>query len=132
VCASLGDTELVDELTTALTLYTGQLIVAGPGFGCLGAADRYLAMLAATGGRLADAEQHFEAALALEQSVGSAPLATRTLLSQARALLASGDADDVRRATHLLDTAAHTARRLGMARLTQEIETLRSVRPGSE
>jgi class 3 adenylate cyclase len=132
VCARMGDTELVDELTAALAPYTGQLIVAGSGSGCFGAADRYLAMLAATGGRPVDAERHFEAALALEQSVGSAPLATRTLVSHARALLTSGDTDDVRRATHLLDTAADTARRLGMARVTQQIKTLRSVRPGSD
>jgi class 3 adenylate cyclase/tetratricopeptide (TPR) repeat protein len=128
-CARLGDTEAVDELTTALAPYTGQLIVVGTGFGCLGAADRYLAMLAATGGRLAEAEPLFKEALTLEQSVGSAPLVTRTRVAHARALAGSGHADDVRRATRLLDAAAHTAQRLGMAGVVHEIETLRRGRP---
>lgn len=125
----MGDTHLLDQLATALAPYTGQLIVAGWGFGCLGATDRYLAMLAAAGGRLSDAERYFESALVLEQSVDSAPLATRTRVSHARALLTSGVADDVRRATQQLETAAITARRLGMASVLQEIETLRITGP---
>jgi hypothetical protein len=127
VCARLGDTGAVTELTTALAPYTGQLIIVGTGFGCLGAADRYLGMLAAVGGQHGEgeAERLFETALALEQSVGSTPLASRTRVAQARALLRSGDADDVRRATQLLDAAAQTAERLGMAGLMHEIDTLR-------
>jgi DNA-binding SARP family transcriptional activator len=127
VCVRLGDTGAVTELTTALAPYTGQLIVVGTGFGCLGAADRYLGMLAAVGGQHGEgeAERLFETALALEQSVGSTPLASRTRVAQARALLRSGDADDVRRATQLLDAAAQTAERLGMAGLMHEIDTLR-------
>jgi DNA-binding SARP family transcriptional activator len=132
VCARLGDTEHVDELATALAPYTGQLIVSGWGTVCLGAGDRYLAMLAATGGRLAKAEPLFEAALALEQSVGSAPFATRTRLAHARALVKSGDAAAVRRAAPLLDTAAHTAQQLGMAGLMREVVTLRNARPGRD
>jgi hypothetical protein len=127
LCARLGDTGAVAELTTALAPYTGQLIVVGTGFGCLGAADRYLGMLAAADGQRGDAEagRLFEAALALEQSVGSAPLTGRTRVAHARALLRSGDADHARRATQLLDGAAHTAERLGMAGLMHEIDSLR-------
>jgi hypothetical protein len=132
VCARLGDTEHVDELTTALAPYTGQLIVSSWGTACLGAADRYLGMLAATGGRLAEAEPLFEAGLTLEQSVGSAPLAARTRVAYARALVRLGDAAAVRRAAPLLDAAGHTAQRLGMAGLTREIESLRQMRPGSD
>jgi tetratricopeptide (TPR) repeat protein len=129
VCARLGDTEAVPELTTALAPYTGQLIVVATGSGCLGAADRYLGMVAAAGGQLAEAERLFEAALALEQSVGSAPLAGRTRVAHAHALLRYGDAGDVRRATELLKTAAETANRLGMVGLVHEIDTLRRERP---
>jgi hypothetical protein len=86
-------------------------------------------MLAATCGRLAEAEPLFTAALTLEQSVGSAPLVTRTRVAHARALVRSGRADDVRRATRLLDDAAHTAQQLGMAGVVHEIETLRRGRP---
>jgi DNA-binding SARP family transcriptional activator/class 3 adenylate cyclase len=124
VCARLGDSQQVDELTTALVPYTGQLIVVTWGVACIGAADRYLAMVTATGGRLAEAEQHFEAALDLEQSVGSAPLAARTRVAHARALLTSGDVDAARRAPPLLDEAAHTAQRLGMSGLMRDINRL--------
>jgi hypothetical protein len=129
VCARLGDTEAVAELITALAPYTGQLIVVGTGSGCLGAADRYLGMFAPSGGQLAEAERLFEAALALEQSLGSAPLASRTRVARARGLLCSGDANDVRRASQLLKTAAETANRLGMAGLVHEIDILKQERP---
>jgi hypothetical protein len=132
VCAGLGDTRAVDELTTALSPYTGQLIVVGTGSGCLGAADRYRGMVAATGGQLADAERLFETALALEESIGSAPLASRTRVAHARALLRSGQAHLVRQAMQLLDAAANTAQRLGMAGLMHEIDSLRGTGPHSD
>lgn len=132
VCARLGDAEHIDELTTALAPYMGQLLVSGWGTTCLGAADRYLAMLAALGGRLAEAEQLFEAALALEQSIGAEPHATRTRVAHARALLTLGTAIDTPRATALLDAAAHSAHQLGMAGVVHEIETLRNERSGNE
>jgi DNA-binding SARP family transcriptional activator len=132
VCARLDDTRHVDELTTALVPYTGQLIVVTWGVACLGAADRYVAMLDAVGGRLAQAERRFEAALDLEESVGSAPLAARTRVSHARALLGAGDASAVRRAMQLLDGAAHTARRLGMAGLMRDVAALREAGPGRD
>jgi DNA-binding SARP family transcriptional activator len=129
VCARLGDTKAIAELATALAPYTGQLIVIGTGSGCLGAADRYLGMLAAAGGQPIQAEARFNAALALEESVGSEPLASRTCVAHARALVRSGDANEVRRTTQLLDRAAHVAARLGMAGLMHEIDILRRERP---
>jgi tetratricopeptide (TPR) repeat protein len=132
VCARLSDTDAVAEFTTALAPYTGQLIVIGTGSGCLGAADRYLGMLAAAAGQLAEAERLFEAALALEGSVGSAPLASRTRVAHARALQRSGHPDHVRRATPLLDAAATAAHRLGMTGLLDEIDSLRGARPRSD
>jgi DNA-binding SARP family transcriptional activator len=127
----LGDTQHTQDLRTALAPYTGQLIVAGLGLLCLGAADRYLAMLAAASGRQADAERLFDAALALEESVGSAPLASRTRVAHARALLRSGNADQVREASDLLETATETANHLGMVGLVHEIDTLKNEqRPG--
>jgi tetratricopeptide (TPR) repeat protein len=125
VCTHLGATQHVEELTAALAPYSGQLLVVSWGVACMGAADRYLAMLAATAGRLEEAERSFEAALALEQSVSSAPLAARTRVAHARALLRLGAKGDAGRAARLLDTAASTAQRLGMAGLMRDIEALR-------
>jgi DNA-binding SARP family transcriptional activator/class 3 adenylate cyclase/tetratricopeptide (TPR) repeat protein len=129
VCARLGATQHVDELTAALEPYSGQLLVVSWGVACIGAADRYLAMLAATAGQLAEAERRFEGALALEQSVSSAPLAARTRVSHARALLDLGDRDDARRAAQQLDAATHTAQRLAMWGLLRDIEVLRGAGP---
>jgi hypothetical protein len=99
------------------------------GVACVGAADRYLAMLAAASGRLAEAVRGFEAALALEQSVLAAPLAARTRVSHAGALLGLGDQKDGRRAAQQLDAAAHTANGLGMRGLMRDIEALRGAEP---
>ena len=126
VSARLGDTEGVAELTTALAPYTGQLIVLGTGSGCLGAADRYIGMMVGAGGQLAEAERLFESALALEESVGSAPLISRTRVAHARALQRSGQPDHLRRATPLLDAAAAAAQRFGMAGVLHEIDSLRA------
>jgi DNA-binding SARP family transcriptional activator/tetratricopeptide (TPR) repeat protein len=131
VSTRLGETQHTQDLSTALTPYTGQLIVVGWGTVCLGAADRYLAMLAAAGDRPAEAEWLFESALTLEQSIGAEPLATRTRVAHARALQTSGIETDARRPRELLDAAAHTAHQLGMAGVLQEIETLRSTKPNS-
>jgi DNA-binding SARP family transcriptional activator/class 3 adenylate cyclase len=125
ICTHLGATQHVEELTRALAPYSGQLLVVSWGVACMGAADRYLAMLAATAGRLDQAERYFETALALEQSVSSAPLAARTRTAHARALLRSGDNADASRAVRLLDTAGSTAQRLGMAGLMRDVEALR-------
>jgi hypothetical protein len=86
-------------------------------------------MLAAASGRLAEAERGFEAALALEQSVHAAPLAARTRVSHARALLSLGDQKDGRRAAQQLDAAAHTADGLGMRGLMRDIQALRGAEP---
>jgi DNA-binding SARP family transcriptional activator/tetratricopeptide (TPR) repeat protein len=127
VCLRLGDTRRVPTLERALEPYSGQLLVVGLGAACLGAADRYLGMLAAADGRRADSEMHLNAALQFERSVGSAPLVARTHIARAQALLQSGEANDEAVATCLLRTAAGTARTLSMNGLTREIDTL--VRP---
>ena len=48
------------------------------GYLCVGAADRFLGMLAHTLGRLDDAAAHYTTALELEQRLKAAPLTART------------------------------------------------------
>jgi hypothetical protein len=80
------------------------------GVACVGAADRYLAMLAAASGRLAEAERGFEAALALEQSV----LAARWRLGRAFPTRAHSWAWEIRR----MVAAPHSSSTPRLTRLT--------------
>src|SRR5262245_66624314 len=89
-------------------------------------------MLAAARGQLAEAEPLFEAAVALEESVGSLPQASRTRVAHARSLLRSGHSAHVRRATPMLDDAATAATRLGMTALLHEIDSLQGAQPRSQ
>jgi len=59
-------------------------VVVASAVAAIGAADRYLGMLAALRGDDAEAAERYDAALALETATGSRPLMTRTKLWRAR------------------------------------------------
>ena len=111
--AELDDTAAAAELLPLLVPYSGQLQVTAWGVHCLGAMDRFIAMSEALLGRSDEAEAHFAAALALEESVGGAALLTRTRLWWARALMARDGPGDRARAIALADEAARSATALG-------------------
>ena len=77
-CTVLADQERAAALHDLLSPHSGHLVVAGVGVICVGAADRFLAMLETTMHRWREAEGHFEAALALEHRVNSAPFVAHT------------------------------------------------------
>ena len=85
--------------------------------GSVGAVDRYLGMLAATLGRDADAERHFEAGIAVNEKLGAVPFAAHTQADLAALLRRRGAPGDVERAAGLERSALQTARRLGMVAL---------------
>jgi tetratricopeptide (TPR) repeat protein len=124
VCAHLGDAERAIQLYDLFSPHSGQLAVAGIGIACLGAVDRFLGMLAATNGDWEKAEAHYDAALALESRIESAPLLARTRTWYARMLLARHDAGDEQRARALLSTARATAESLGMAGVVSECHAM--------
>ena len=84
---------------------------------CTGAVDRYLGMLETVLGDWEAAEHHFEAALALEERIESAPLVTRTKYWHGSMLL---DRGDVERGRALLKTASDASGQLGMTRLAAQ------------
>ncbi|HUQ39313.1 MAG TPA: BREX system ATP-binding domain-containing protein [Acidimicrobiales bacterium] len=90
--------------------HAGRLVVSAGGAICLGAADRYLGMLAMTSGRPDEAAEHFRRAIALESRVASPPNLARTRLWYGRLLAA----DDPIAARPLLQDASATAADLGM------------------
>ena len=90
------------------------LVVYAGGSHSSGAVDRYLGMLEGVLGRFADAEAHFDSAIALEERVGAPPLLARTGYWYGRMLLAREHQSDRARASGLLRAAFETAEALGM------------------
>ena len=70
------------------------------------------------------AEEHFEAALAIDERLHAWPWLAHTHHEFAVALLARGTHSDRVRATNLLAAAAEAAQRLGMTSLQQKIRSL--------
>jgi class 3 adenylate cyclase len=126
LCAQLQATEHASRVTAHLRPYGGYVVLMG-GHLCVGAADRFLGMLAQTLGRADDAVAHYAAALELEQRLKAAPLAARTQYWFARALRARGAATDERRAAEQLEVALATSRELGMAGLEGDVRQLLAV-----
>jgi DNA-binding CsgD family transcriptional regulator/tetratricopeptide (TPR) repeat protein len=121
-CAAVGDEELAALLRPELEPYAGTVVVIGYGVACYGAADRYLAMLAATLGDWEIAEAHFEAALELNRRMGATTWLAHTAYEYGRMLHARGRAEDASRATSMLTDAAALAERIGMPALLARIE----------
>jgi hypothetical protein len=125
VCAALGDIEAARALHTPMLGYHGQLIVHSWGVACLGAADRYLGMLEATVGAYNEAEEHYAAALTLEQLATAASQTARTRLWWARLLRKLGPSrTNLARAATLLADARREASSLGLAQVLTELRSL--------
>jgi tetratricopeptide (TPR) repeat protein len=109
--ALVGDTDAAAALYRKLLPWNA-LNVADVAEGCRGAVSRYLGLLAATLGRWADANDHFEHALAMNERMGFRPWLARTQDDFARMLRLHGDDD---RAAALEAAARATYEELGAA-----------------
>jgi hypothetical protein len=108
-------------LRRLLTPYAGLLAAMVTGTHVVCAIDRLLGGLAALEGEHDEADRFFAAALALEESVQSPPLAARTRHWWARAMVRRGDAS---RAEPLIRDALETANALGMVHLVVQLNEL--------
>ncbi|HXH13179.1 MAG TPA: AAA family ATPase [Alphaproteobacteria bacterium] len=124
VCVALGDVHRAAILYQLLQPYAGYTIVAGPTVACYGAAERYLGMLAAAMRRWAEAQRHFEAALAMNARMEAKPWLAHTQYHYAKMLLARGQPDDCQQAAALLEAAITTGQELGMRALEQRVTAL--------
>jgi tetratricopeptide (TPR) repeat protein len=126
VCARLGDATRAELLYEQLLPYRDNMILAPVATVCCGAAARYLGMLAGAMGNWTAMEEHFEAALLLDERMHAWPWLAHTQHEFAALLLRRGRADDQAQANALLAAAAETAERLGMPALQQQISALRN------
>ncbi len=88
----------------------------------VGSIDRALGLLALTIGRVGEAVEHLEIALATNERIGARPWAAHTRLDLAKALRRRNDYGDAARAEHELEHALAMSRELGQIALQQRIE----------
>jgi len=113
------------ELYPLLLPYAGQNIVLGASSqACLGSADRYLGLLAATLGDGDAAERHYLAAIALNERMGARPVVACTQHEYARLLQYRSQPGDRARARLLIEQARATSLVCGMTQLLDWIERL--------
>ncbi len=120
-CARLKDLPRAEMVYERLLPYRDLAIVVPATTLCCGAAARYLGLLAATLERWELAEEHFEAALVVNERLRAAPFLAHTQAEYADALLARGRDGDLGRAKELRAAATTTAERLGMAALLRRL-----------
>lgn len=131
VATFLGDTPRATTLYELLFPYQELNVMASAGL-CLGAAGRYLGILAGAMARWDEACGHYECALELNDRMGARPWLAHTQHDYACALLARDRPGDAGRAAQLLDRAADLARELGMTTLLAKVESEAGTRPGTE
>jgi hypothetical protein len=126
VTASVDAREHAAPIYEALAPHTGHLLSVLLGLSCIGAADRYLGMLATLLERWDEAEAHFARAYDVEAAVHGRALLPRTRYWHARLLLTRRQPGDPEAARALLDTASLESEQLGMRRLHAQCVTLAS------
>ena len=98
IAAELGDLEMAGPLDEALRPYAGRLAVAGRVAAFRGSVSYELGLLALTGGRVEQAVEDLDAAVAQHQRIGAVPCLVRSLLALGRALDARDRGGDRTRA----------------------------------
>jgi len=121
VCTRLGDADRAEDLYKLMLPYRDLTVVVPSATICCGAISRYLGMLASITGDLSTSEQHFEAALDLDERLRAWPWLAHTKYEFARMLSDRNRAGDRDRAETLFAEAAASAERFGMASLQSKI-----------
>ncbi|MEA2474857.1 MAG: eukaryotic-like serine/threonine-protein kinase [Thermoleophilaceae bacterium] len=130
VCLSLTAVRLGERMiaTTAyeqMLPYADRNVVVGGGWSCEGSASLYLGYLAAFLQRFEAAEQHFRAALQMNESIGARPFVAETQVALAELIAERDGSAGERRATELADAGLEAARDIGMAGLVERAFSLK-------
>jgi hypothetical protein len=112
--ADLGDRDVAATLHGLLEPHAGLFALIARGAGCYCSTERYLGRLAATLGRLDEAEARLRRAVAIDEAAGASVYAAAARLWLGRVLAERGDA---RRAREVLTEAGGRAEALGMPAL---------------
>ena len=121
VCAYLGDASRAALLYRLLRPHAGSNLLADLSGPCLGSADRLLGKLAAVLEQWHVAQQHFEAALAMDGHTGARVWLAHSRYGYALMLQRRGHAADLALARGLLDQALTESMALGMNALIPRI-----------
>jgi len=124
VCAFLKDEVRAARLYELLLPYARCAIVLGTPAVCVGSGARFLGLLSSVRSRWAEAEAHFQEAIAFNERLGARPALVRTRCDFAAALLRRRRGDDVDRAAALAERALHEARQMGMRVVVENAEAL--------
>jgi tetratricopeptide (TPR) repeat protein len=119
-CHRLQDADRARELRELLRHLEGQFVVAAAAVFSLGAASRFLALLAECEGDLDEAVRLYEDALAGNERLRAWPSLAFTQLEYARMLLTRGREDDRSKALGLLERARAAAETMGMASVADQ------------
>jgi hypothetical protein len=121
--ALLGDTDSASVLYRLLVPWA-TLNVADVGEGIRGSVSRYLGILATMRKSWVEAEQHFEAAIAMNERMGARPWLAHTHSDFARMMVARDEPRDRRRALEVAARALEAYRSLGMDSFAAEAARL--------
>ena len=111
--ALIGDEKRAAQAYEALLPYEGLVIVVARAAGCNGPVDRVLGLLAATLGRMDDAERHLGNGVEIATRMGDRPGMAVCGLALAEMLLLRDQANDRELAQEMLSTVLGTAREMG-------------------
>ena len=118
VCARLGLRDRCEELYELVAPYAGQMAICGSVI--MGSFDWALGTLALALERYDQAEVHFTAGAELEERLGAPLFLARSRVGRARALIARGQLEDLKRAEQMLEQAEEAAERLSGGLVTRE------------
>ena len=124
VCAFLDDTKRAAILYQHLLPYAKLNIVAGFMVICLGAAARFLGILATLLKHWEEAEAHFKFALKMNERMKAWPWLAHTQYQYARMLLNRDNPGDRAQAVHLLSQVKTTVDELDLKFLAEKVEQL--------
>ena len=119
----LGERSVAATSYRLLEPYADRNVVVGGGWACEGSASLYLGYLAAFLGRYERADEHYAAALRMNERIGARPFVAETQIAHAELLAERGVQS--RRAAELLDAGLDAAQEIGMAKLVERAFALK-------
>ncbi|MHB8691338.1 MAG: ATP-binding protein [Solirubrobacteraceae bacterium] len=129
LCPAFDDRQGAEVLYERLRPHAAHHITVAFAANCAGPVDYPLARLATLMARYAEAEAHFEAALAAHERIGARGWAAETRSEYAAMLVARGEPGDAEHARRLLQAATAAAAELGWRRVARRCDELLAGRP---